>query len=154
MIAIYNKNNNKNKAISLIKNSLKEYPESINLICISLEYFLGLKEIEEALKVLEMAEQLFKTDPRLYLFKFLISEMLGKPEPSYLEKGIQMDRKYFKIYIYYGNVCQTGEKSEEAYRNALENARSFDEIYTAYQLLIVIEKQNELFKEYPELFKE
>lgn len=152
LIVLYIKQKNHSKAISLLKTALKEFPDSINLVCIALEYFLLLKEIEEATKIMEMSEKLFPEDPRLYLFKYMISEVLGKPDVNYLKKGISIDPKYFKMYIYYGNVCSSGEESEKAYKTALACARSFDEIFAAYQLLVVVETQNELVKEFPELF--
>lgn len=152
LIVMYIEQKNHIKANSLIKLALKEYPDSIHLVCIAIEYSLLQNEVEEAMKIMELSEQLFPKDPRLYVLKYMISKVLDKADPEYLEKGISIDPKYFKLYIYYGNTCETGELSAKAYTSALNCARSFDEIFAAYRLLIVVEMQNELFKEFPDLF--
>lgn len=152
LAVMYIKQKNHGKASALIRSALKEFPESVNLVCIALEYFLLIKEIEEATKVMEMSEKLFPNDPRLFLFKYMISEVLGKPNIGYLERGIELDPKYYKLYVYYGNVCSSGEESQKSYEKALSCARTFDEVFAAYQLLVVVETQNELFKEFPNLF--
>ncbi|KAM0680004.1 hypothetical protein GINT2_001690 [Glugoides intestinalis] len=154
LIVWYIRQKNKNEAQSLIDKSLKSYPNSINLVCIALEYYTISNNIDSAVTLLEQAERVFVRDPRIFLFKYTISEALGNPDKNFLLQGIEADPKYFKLYIYLGNTSQTGEESADAYRKALGCARSYEEIFTAYQLLIVIETQNELFKEYPDLFIE
>lgn len=149
----YIRQGNQVEASRLIKLALKEYPDSMNLACIALEYFLLRKNLDEASALMERSEQAFPDDPRVFLFKYTISEALGRPEPKFLEHGISLDPNYFKLYIYLGNVCSTGEESMRAYKEALRCARSYDEIFTAYQLLVVTETQNELFREFPDLFR-
>lgn len=153
LIVWYIRQNNSTEAQRLIKSALKDYPNSINLVCISLEFYLIKKNVEEAISLMERAEKVFENDPRIYLFKFMINESLNNSKIEILLEGIKIDPKYFKLYIYLGNNCKSGEESAEAYRKALECARSYDEIFTAYQLLTVIESQNELYKENEDLFK-
>lgn len=141
------------EASSLIKASLKTYADDINLVCIALEYFMMRKNSDECIAILQRAEGIYRDDPRIYLFKFMMSEMAGQPKSSFLRKGIELDPKYFKLYIYLGNTMSSGEESAETFRKALECARTFDEIYTVYQLLIVVESQNDIFREYPDLFE-
>lgn len=141
------------EALGLIRASLKTYADDINLICIALEYFMMRKNLDECVAILQRAEKIYKDDPRIYLFKFMMSEAVNKPEPDFLRKGIELDPKYFKLYIYLGNTLSSGEESAKTFRKALECARTFDEVYTVYQLLIVVESQNDIFREYPDLFK-
>ncbi|ELA41261.1 uncharacterized protein VICG_01750 [Vittaforma corneae ATCC 50505] len=143
---------NHTEAYRLIKSSLKDYTDSMNLVCIALEYFLMERKIEEAVSLMDKAEKVFTNDPRIFLFKYMISEALGRADPHYLSQGIEIDPRYFKLYVYLGNTCPSGEESAAAYRKALDCARNYDEIFTAYQLLIVTETQNELFREFPDLF--
>lgn len=143
---------NHTEAYKLIKSSLKDYSNSMNLVCIALEYFLMERKVEEAVNLMEKAEKVFANDPRIFLFKHMINEALGRGDAGYLQQGIDVDPKYFKLYVYLGNSCQSGEESAAAYKKALECARSYDEIFTAYQLLVVVETQNELFREFPDLF--
>lgn len=152
LIVWYIRQGNHTEAMRLIKLALKDFPECMNLVCITLEYYLMRKNLEEAVCLMERTEKMSSGDPRVFLFKYMISEAMGKPDLELLKRGISLDRKYFKQYIYLGNACASGEESVVAYREALKCARSYDEIFTAYQLLVVIETQNELFKEHPDLF--
>lgn len=136
-----------------IETGLKDYPESINLVCIALEYYIMQKRLEEAAALLEKAEKLFGDDPRVFLFKYTLGVALGEPNREYLRQGIKKDPKYFRLYIYLGDSCDTGEESVEVFRKALECARSYEEVFEAYQLLYVVEAQNELYKEHPDLFQ-
>jgi len=140
------------EASKLINESLARYPDNINLICISLEYFMAAKEIENFRTILQKAEGAFKDDPRICLFQFMESELDGKPKPEFLRKAIELDDKYFKPYIYLGNSLSDGHECARIFRKALECARTHDEIFTAYQLLTVVEAQNDIFNEHPDLF--
>lgn len=141
------------EAEDLIKKSLTNFSDSAVLFCIALEYYLDKKDIPEATRIFEKAEALFPDDPRIFYFKYEINAMIGDRRLEILEKGIQLDPKYFKLYIYLGNDADSSEKTLLSYKNALKCARGFDEIYMAYQLLIVVETQNELLKEHPSFFK-
>lgn len=152
IIVWYIRQKNHSEAMSLIKASLKEYPESLNLLCIALEYYIIRKNLDEAIILLEKAEKIFGDDPRIFLFKFMVNEAMGRVDTEILKQGIRADPKYFKLYFYLGDKCTSGEESVEAYRKALECARTYDEVFNVYQLLIVVETQNELFKEFPDLF--
>lgn len=152
LIVWYIRQNNHTEAMRLIKLSLKDFPDCMNLVCITLEYYLMGKSIEDAISLMERAEKVFVGDPRVFLFKYMISEAVGNPNIDFLRMGIKIDPMYFKLHIYLGNVCSSGEESAVAYREALKCARSHDEIFTAYQLLVVIETQNEIFKDHPSLF--
>lgn len=141
------------EARDLIRASLRTYPEDINLVCIALEYFIMRKDLDECTAILQRAETIYKEDPRIFLFKFMMSEMIDNPEPDFLRRGIELDPRYFKLYIYLGNALSSGKECADAFRRALECARAFDEIYTAYQLLTVVESQTEIFNEYPDLLE-
>lgn len=140
------------EAAKLIEQSLKSFPDDINLICISLEYFIAVKDMERCQAILRSAENAFKNDPRIYLFKFMESEANDNPEPEFLKTSIRLDDKYFKPYIYLGNSLSDGEECARLFKKALDCARIHDEIFTAYQLLTVVEAQNDLFNDFPELF--
>lgn len=139
--------------IKLIEDSLKKYCDDINLICISLEYFLTIKKLDQCNSILQNAESAFPNDPRIYLFKFMIGEILGNPDPSFLKKAIDLDPKYFKPYIYLGNFINSGKESEKIFKKALEFARTYDEIFTAYQLYFVVKAQNDIYLEFPDIFE-
>lgn len=154
MIVWYIRQKNHSEAMSLIKASLKEYPESLNLVCIALEYYIIRKNLDDAVSLLDKAEKIFGEDPRIFLFKFMVNEVMGNVDVEILKQGIRIDPKYFKLYFYLGDKCGSGEESVEAYKKALECARTYDEVFNVYQLLIVVETQNELFKEFPDLFSQ
>ncbi|KAI5149916.1 hypothetical protein ENBRE01_1196 [Enteropsectra breve] len=147
------KEGRKEDAKRLIQEGIKLFSTDISMYCIAIEYLLSLGEIDASMKLLSDMIRIRENDPRVWLFRYLISKEEGAPELEYLNSGIRADPRYFKLYFYLGNHVLGSDLSLQAFTQALECARTFEEVYAAHQLLLVVEIQNELIREYPNLFE-
>ena len=145
--------NKGDESMSLINRALDAFPESINLHCIAIEYFLYSQHIQRSVALLLRIESHHSSDARISLFKYLLSKAAGAPDIGFLRAAIEADPRYYKPYIHLGNHLMGTEESMHLYRKALECARNFNELYTAFQLLIVVEAQDDLLRDYPGLFE-
>ncbi|KAI5169863.1 hypothetical protein PAEPH01_1054 [Pancytospora epiphaga] len=151
-IIIYIRQDRQQSAVKLITEAVTTFPDSINLHCIAIEYFLHIGDYQRGAELLQQIECFYRKDPRIFIFKYLLSKAGGNPDVGYLREGISIDPKYFKTYIYLGNHLMGDEESLQIYQDALACARTFDELFTVFQVLTVVETEQELTSEYPKLF--
>lgn len=142
----------KEEAINLMNRALDIFPDDINLNCIAIEYFLHCNAVQRSLDLFLHIERIYPEDPRILIFKYLLGKTSGSSDVGVLRKAIGADPLYFKTYIHLGNHLMGDAESKDIYTSALKCARSFDELFTAFQLLIVVETQEALISEYPRLF--
>jgi len=143
---------NISEASRLLSEGLRQFPGNVGFYSIAIEYHLHLKNIKKARELLGQLEQMGMDDVRVCILRYLVSKADGHPNAEHLKAGIKMDPLYYKTYIYLGNQMMGTSDSLHSYKMALSCARTIEEAYSAYQLILVIEAQMELSKEYPDLF--
>lgn len=141
------------EAHALIDTALALFPENINLHCIAIECFMHSNDIQKSVSLLLQIECHHCSDPRIYIFKYLLGKAAGSPDAGLLRAAVEADPRYFRSCIYLGNHLMGTDEAPAVYEKALNSARSVDELYVAYQLLTVVETQNALLQEHPELFE-
>lgn len=141
------------EAEGLIGETVDEYPDDIHTVCIAVEYYLCNGGLDISEQLLSAVEAVSEGDPRVPVLRYMVSRAAGKADATHLRTAIATDPLYYKSYIYLGNQLMGSEESRQAYDRALENARSFDELYTAYQLKTVVDVQDELLRMYPSMFE-
>ncbi|KAI4291386.1 hypothetical protein PAPHI01_0660 [Pancytospora philotis] len=135
----------------LISDAVETFTDSLNLYCIAIEFYLHCSKIQRASELLAAIEHVYRGDPRICVFKYLISKALGRADISFLRAGVEADRRYFRVYMYLGNHLMGESEAKPLYLKALACSKSFEEAYTVFQVLTVVETEEELTREYPEL---
>lgn len=147
------KQQNAIEASRLIDESLKEFPDDIHLFCIAIEYFLIVNCIQRAYELLYEVEKFESMDVRVFILKFIVAKAAGNIDIAFLRTAIKMDSLYFKSYIYLGKQLLGTEESLDIFEKALSCARNYGELHAVFQLKAVVDMQNELLNEYPQLFE-
>lgn len=162
-----------------IEKAVEEFREDINIYCIAIEYFIIIKKVNKAKKILACLESMDLKDPRIFILKFLVAKLqedikseslkennIVEPfcgsqnlkeasllcKTEYLKKAIRIDPLYLKSYVFLGKEQIEMQEAVKILDDALICAKTFDELYIVYQLLTIAETHQELRKLYPNLF--